>query len=517
MSERAERRAGREDPLVGQLLDAVDDPALVCGRDGGVRAWNRALAAHAPLPETDLAGAAVERLLECDTDPVGRAVETGERTIDSGSVVGGSDCTVACRPVERDGTVTRVVVTVTVDGDAFAGDGAIYRAAVDAAPDSVYVVDREFTIRMVGEGFARYTGLPTDAIEGRDVACLYEEGLADDETFQEGMRALRALFEGRAERRQVTSTVQVGDRERVVENRLAPIERNGVVVAVVHVVRDVTEREGRKDELEAVTRRLRTALSGTDAGVYECILDGDDRVYWHESTSRLFGLDPDTTERPAEAFYDRIHPDDRERVREAVDAAIESSGDLRVEYRVRRADGEQRRFVSEGEVVCEDGEPVRLVGMVRDVTERAEREQELAAREQELRAVIESSPDPLVMQDVDGRCRVVNQALVDTVGRSRSAILGATPEEVFENEPAVRLESHRRDVIDSERARVVEEQFTGADGDPRTVQLTLAPYYGPDGEVQGTVSLARDVTALQRQRDELMEDVYATTGADPKY
>ena len=78
-------------------------------------------------------------------------------------------------------------------------------------------------------------------------------------------------------------------------------------------------------------------------------------------------------------------------------------------------------------------------------------------REQRLRAVIESSPDSIAMQDTDGRYRVVNEAMVDVAGRDRATLRRVTPHDVFDDETAARVERHRRDVLETEAARVVEE------------------------------------------------------------
>jgi len=66
----------------------------------------------------------------------------------------------------------------------------------------------------------------------------------------------------------------------------------------------------------------------------------------------------------------RVHPEDRERVRRVLEDAIARCSVFTVEHRVIRGDGRMRTFRSHGDVVVDDdGRPVRLIGVVQDVTE----------------------------------------------------------------------------------------------------------------------------------------------------
>jgi len=484
MSERVERR-GAADPLVRELLAAVDDPALVCEPSGAVVAGNEALTDLIDEGRRPVTGYALADLVRCDDDPLARAVRTGERARSAGQYVDGGACAVVCRPVERDGDVAHVVVEcpLAVDPD------AALSGPLSDLPVVLVGIDADGTV-----GYCR--GLDFAGLE-----CDREDVVgAPVERFDPVSPRLVEWTDDALAGETVGGRTTLGDRSFQV--RFGPLETDGDIAGAVAVAVEVTDRERRRRELETTRDRLDLALEATGAGVHEWDI-GEDRVYWHETTSRLFGLESETTYRSRAAFAERVHPEDRERVREHVHGAIEAGErEVRTEYRIVRPDGEVRWMVTEGHVQYKDGEPDRLIGLVRDVTERKEREQDLAAREGKLRAVIESSPDPITMQDHDGRYQVANEAMFEHNEADRGEILGARPEDVFAAEVAKRLERHRETVLETERAAVVEEQFPGTDGE-NTVQLTMAPYYGPEGEVQGTVSVARDVTELERQRDEL--------------
>jgi PAS domain S-box-containing protein len=96
-------------------------------------------------------------------------------------------------------------------------------------------------------------------------------------------------------------------------------------------------------------------------------------VWWSDNLLRLFGLSPGDPVPAPGYFFDRIHADDRSRVRRTVAAAAKTGGTEEVEFRLARADGLVRRM--RAIVAPADGDPRqpgsnRFLGTVQDVTER---------------------------------------------------------------------------------------------------------------------------------------------------
>ncbi len=87
-------------------------------------------------------------------------------------------------------------------------------------------------------------------------------------------------------------------------------------------------------------------------------------------------------------FTDRLHPDDYERVMEAMRAHLRGDADVyEAEYRIRTKTGEYRWYYDRGKVTeySEEGEPVFLAGIVFDVTKQREMEQSLREKNQQLK------------------------------------------------------------------------------------------------------------------------------------
>ena len=116
-----------------------------------------------------------------------------------------------------------------------------------------------------------------------------------------------------------------------------------------------------------------------------------DCITWSEETARIFGRRP-AEQKLNQAMLERqIHPDDRKRQRQALEAVLHSHRRYNVEYRIVLPDGEIR-FVRVRDEVTRDksGRPIRVFGTVQDITARKkteelrERYRHLTPREREV-------------------------------------------------------------------------------------------------------------------------------------
>ncbi|MGQ4554505.1 histidine kinase N-terminal 7TM domain-containing protein [Halobellus sp. GM3] len=168
----------------------------------------------------------------------------------------------------------------------------------------------------------------------------------------------------------------------VLEVAVYPLLRDEVVVGRQIVLHDVTDRVRQKRELEELTARLRLALEGTNTGVWEWTLDGE--VLWDEQSERLYGYDPGGFPGTYEAFADRVHPDDLPAVENQLEEALATGEPYQTAFRIRHADGGERWIQTRGIAEYDDGEPVRMLGVQTDVTDRKRFERDLEAQNRKL-------------------------------------------------------------------------------------------------------------------------------------
>ncbi len=133
---------------------------------------------------------------------------------------------------------------------------------------------------------------------------------------------------------------------------------------------DITDRKQGELDLRLREERYRVAAESTRDAVWDWDLLTD-RIVWGERSAGRFGYRRHGGGTSAAWWYERLHPDDRERVVSGMQTAIaRAAEEWTEEYRFRRADGSWAHVRSRAAIVRDEaGDAVRLVGAVQDVTE----------------------------------------------------------------------------------------------------------------------------------------------------
>lgn len=133
---------------------------------------------------------------------------------------------------------------------------------------------------------------------------------------------------------------------------------------------DAAESRKRAEELLQLSEeRLALAVIGAGLGTWHFnVVTGE--LVWSEKCRDIFGVPPGAT-LTYEIFLEIIYPEDRERVDQAMAEALKEKKDYAAEFRIVRPDGEVRWVTARGRGHYDDGgNPSRMEGIVRDITER---------------------------------------------------------------------------------------------------------------------------------------------------
>ncbi|WP_155967541.1 PAS domain S-box protein [Kamptonema formosum] len=165
----------------------------------------------------------------------------------------------------------------------------------------------------------------------------------------------------------------------------------------VALIQDITARVRAQEALRVETEhltsvkaRLQLALAAARMSVWEWdIVTGD--MTWSEGAKSLFGLPAGELPGTYFAYLNLVHPSDRSRAMLAFAMAVEAGEEYNIETRIVWPDGSSRWILSNGEVVRDaSGMPVRMIGTVRDVTERRRAQEALKQANEELEIKVEA-------------------------------------------------------------------------------------------------------------------------------
>jgi len=142
-------------------------------------------------------------------------------------------------------------------------------------------------------------------------------------------------------------------------------------------IRDISERKKIEDKLRKSEERLAEAQSIAHLGNWDLDVINNE-LWWSDEIYRIFGLKPQGFGATYEAFLDTVHPDDREYVLNSVHDALYNNAPYSIQHRIVLRGGEVRVVHERARVVFDDnGQPVRMMGTVQDITESKAMEEEL--------------------------------------------------------------------------------------------------------------------------------------------
>jgi len=235
---------------------------------------------------------------------------------------------------------------------------------LNALPALVGYWDRDLRNRMSNDAYIEFFGKTPGEMRGmhlREVLGpdLYEKNLPH---VKGALAGERQLFD----REILTPAGEV----RYTQACYIPDTIDGEVRGFFVLVTDITERRRIEEEIERGRARLAEAERVARLGSWEWDIPKG-TVICSEGFYEIYGVRAEEFEsisRPGRSMY--VHPDDRDRVDEEIDQALETGAPIDFEYRIIRPDGRVRRLHSRAELIADtEGNPLRLTGTAQDVTE----------------------------------------------------------------------------------------------------------------------------------------------------
>ena len=156
-------------------------------------------------------------------------------------------------------------------------------------------------------------------------------------------------------------------------------------------------------ETNEIRNRLDTSQAISHLGSWAFDLKTGD-LWWSDETYRIFGLEKAGQIPTRDLVLTMIHEQDREQVDSAINKAVGACGGFLIEHRILRADGETVHVEARGFVhIGPDKKAYKISGTVLDITPRKTMENDLRAREEQMRAMAKASHDALIMIDASDR------------------------------------------------------------------------------------------------------------------
>ena len=304
-----------------------------------------------------------------------------------------------------------------------------YRALLDNAVDGIIIINDLGVIDTFNPAAEKIFGYPAADIIGKNVSQLMPESFA---VIHDGF---------------IQNYLKSGDPTAIgIDREIQGLHKDGSVFPVeislsvmlvdeerlfVGVVRDVSDLRKAYKQIQISEDRFSVSMRYANIGTWDWDIQTGD-LYWSERIGPLFGYEKNVPETTYENFLAAVHPDDRQKVIDAVNDCVEKQIEYDIEHRVVWPDGTVRWVLERGDVVRDQQQlPLHMLGTVQDITQRKQAELLNIGRSAVLEQVSASEPLSKTLMQVAKNIEDIDSEMIcsitliegDAIGESYSPSL----------------------------------------------------------------------------------------------
>lgn len=272
--------------------------------------------------------------------------------------------------------------------------------------------------------------------------------------------------------------------------------------------RDISDRKLSEAALQKSEEQLRLALEFAQIGSWDWDLTTN-QIVWDQNHFRLLGVDPETVTASYQNWRDLVHPDDVLQVEAAIQHTLQTHTTFAAEYRVIHPDGSLHWVIGKGRAIYDvDGKPIRMVGVILDITDRRRAEEALRERERLLSTLTAALPVTIFRFDVDSNCTYINDYWTAMSGRTVESALGLGWVETLHPEERDRLASEWLEWSQNAQERGLyqnEGRLVHLHGESIWYYIQALAEVDANNETIGYLGVMIDITDRQQAEQKLQE------------
>ena len=291
-------------------------------------------------------------------------------------------------------------------------------------------------------------------------------------------------------------------------------DKDGKGIGLFSSGEDITDRIKGQRLNEALSSRIKLAMSKADIAWWEMDIRTGIVVFDRKKTDMLGYQAEDFTH--YQDFMALVHPDDFEKTMNAMRNHFSGVTDkYEIEYRILAKSGVYKYFHDAGSITDRDntGKPIKVVGMVIDISERKRAELELKESEIKYSTYIENTPDGMFVADENGHYVEVNKAACLLTGYSKTELLNMSIPDLLFNESLKEGIAFFNEVLDKGSSNV-EVPFKHKDGSKRwwfinAVKLTETHAIAFTKDITESKKMETELVSQRRLYEQILEQSLA--------
>ncbi len=378
-----------------------------------------------------------------------------------------------------------------------------YRELIEIANDAVVVVEPTGYLSFVNPKFCKMTGYSVE-----EAKKLHFSKLVHPEDLTMVTENFRERLSGEEVPRNYEFQVLTKAGETIyIDYNSSTIEREGKIVGILGIIRDITERKQAEEALRAAEQNFRNSLDNSPLGVRIITTEGKNLyanqaildIYGYSSIEELKAV-PTIQRYTPESYAEHQERKEKRKLGKPVPSNYEIS--------IVRKDGEVRHLEVLRKEVLWDGKTQFQV-VYNDITERKRAEEALKRSNEFLNTILDSMNDAISIINVhDFRIVGVNSTFLKQYGVKEEEVIGKT---------CYQITHHRSDpctppddicpllgTVTNGKLSVAEHVHYGADGEKMYVEVSTSPVKDENGNIIQVVHVSRDITDRKKMEEQLI-------------
>ena len=211
----------------------------------------------------------------------------------------------------------------------------------------------------------------------------------------------------------------------VIQKGYLVYDHNNQPIEFRAIIQDHTEIKEAALQLEQSNERFEYVTKATTDAIYDWDIEND-VILWGKAYATLFGEEDFKTMFSQKEFAKRMHADDYEAVKNNLQNALYNStrNDWATEYRFKKADGTYAYIIENGYIIRDvEGNPLRMIGALRDYTERKLSEEKLRVSEENRSLIMNAALDAIIWINTEGNITFWNPQAAQIFGWSEAEVM----------------------------------------------------------------------------------------------
>ena len=207
------------------------------------------------------------------------------------------------------------------------------------------------------------------------------------------------------------------------KDKVSPDALYQILRQTLRVHRAEMEARLANERLKESEERYRLVVEGANDGIWDWYC-ATDEVYCNDRLLEIIGVSRSEFSLTPAAFTELMHPEDLPRIRAAIAAHLIHAEKCEVEFRIRHSSGEYRYCIARGKALRDArGCPLRMAGVLTDITEPKQLEEALRASESRFRRLADANIIGIILVDLKGNILEANDAFLEMVGYKQQDLL----------------------------------------------------------------------------------------------